>query len=459
MSRRSASGRAAISAPERSLAKALGAVLGLGASFVFLSLALPHPPGGDDVALLAIGVAMALIAPVCWFYGGRIPRLGLHAILALAIAATGGLTYASSVAAGGYGSIFVWAMLIAGYFFPRRLAIAYLAWALVVYAVTLATVESTAGYSPVTRWLITAVSLTVVMGLTSEIVQRRERADARARRFFDISQDMLSTMDLEGRCVEINAAWKTWLGYRPEDMEGRALLDITHPGDLERAMKEAAEVFHGKASAGLETRVRAKDGAWHWLRSTATYAADEQLVYARSTDITALKRVEAEREELLLEVEKLARSDTLTGLPNRRALQEQLPREMTRARRKRAPLCLAIVDVDRFKAYNDSQGHLAGDELLRRCAVAWDSELRGEDTIARFGGEEFVVVIPECPVEQASAILERLRGATPDGQTVSAGLAVWDFEESGEALIGRADAALYAAKESGRDRLVEAATA
>ena len=207
------------------------------------------------------------------------------------------------MAAGGYGSIFVWAMLIAGYFFPRRLAIAYLAWALVVYAVTLATVESTAGYSPVTRWLITAVSLTVVMRLTSEIVQRREHADARARRFFDISQDMLSTMDLEGAASRSTPPGRPGSATAPRTWKA-ALLDITHPGDLERAVKEAAEVFHGTASVGLETRVRAKDGAWHWLRSTATYAADEKLVYARSTDVTALKRVEAEREELLLEVEE-----------------------------------------------------------------------------------------------------------------------------------------------------------
>ena len=131
---------------------------------------------------------------------------------------------------------------------------------------------------------------------------------------------------------------------------------------------------------------------------------------------------------------------------------------MTRARRNRSPLCLAIVDVDRFKDYNDSHGHLAGDELLR-AARCLGLELRGEDTIARFGGEEFVVLLPDCAVEQASAILERLRGATPTDQTVSAGLAVWDFEECREALIGRADAPSTRRRRAGRDRLVEAATA
>jgi diguanylate cyclase (GGDEF)-like protein/PAS domain S-box-containing protein len=268
---------------------------------------------------------------------------------------------------------------------------------------------------------------------------------------------MLSTLDLAGRCVEINAAWRTWLGYRPEDLEGRPLLEITHPGDLKRATKLAAQVFRGEGAEALETRVRAKDGSWHWLRSTATYAADERLVYARSTDVTELKRVEAEREDLLKEVGRLARSDTLTGLPNRRALEEILPREMNRSRRSRSPLCLAMVDVDLFKSYNDTRGHPAGDALLRACARAWDGEVRSADLLARFGGEEFVVLLPDCENGEASAIVERLRAATPNDQTVSAGLARWDFEESADALLERADRALYEAKESGRDRLVEAA--
>ena len=234
----------AIAAPERSLAKAIAVLLALGAGFIVLSLALPHPSGGNDGALALIAGGMALGGGLCWLLSARIPVTAAHAILAGAALANAGAITASAVAAGNYGSLFVWSMLISGYFFPRRVAIAHLAWILLLYAGTLATVESTAGYSPLTRWLFTAVSLTVVMLLTSEIVQRRERADQRARRFFDLSQDMLSTMDVEGRCVEVNAAWKACLGYGAEDMEGRPLLSITHPGDLKRAMQQAQKVFH-----------------------------------------------------------------------------------------------------------------------------------------------------------------------------------------------------------------------
>ena len=94
--------------------------------------------------------------------------------------------------------------------------------------------------------------------------------------------------------------------------------------------------------------------------------------------------------------------------------------------------------------------------MLRDCAAAWDEALRGEDTILRFGGEEFLVVLPDCGAGDATEILERLRAATPDGQTCSAGLAVWRPGESVDELVGRADKALYEAKETGRDRLVSA---
>jgi diguanylate cyclase (GGDEF)-like protein len=129
---------------------------------------------------------------------------------------------------------------------------------------------------------------------------------------------------------------------------------------------------------------------------------------------------------------------------------------MARARRSESELCLAIIDLDHFKAYNDTYGHLAGDVMLRDCAITWDSELRGEDTIVRFGGEEFLVVLPDCTFEQAAEIVERLRVATPGEQTCSAGVACWDFTEMAVDLVGRADSALYRAKAGGRDRLVQA---
>ena len=446
----------AIRAPGRSEARATGALLMAGAGLVALSLVLPHPAGGHLIALITTACGMALVGLACWFASARVPLALTLLLLAGTALVTGVLIWESSVAVGQYGTIFTWATLISAYFFPRRIAAIQLGWLLLVYAGALAEVESTAGYSPVTRWIFAAVSLTVVMLFVNNLVARRNRADVRARHFFDLSQDMLCTMDKHGRCIEVNGAWERNLGFRPSEIRGRRLLDFTHPEDHAQATEEALKVFSGGVSDGLDTRVKAKDGSWHWLRTSSVFEPEEELIYARSSDVTERKRIAQEREDLIAEVQSLAHSDALTGLPNRRVIDEVLPREMARALRAETPLCLAIVDIDHFKAYNDTHGHLAGDAVLRDCAAAWDSQLRGEDTILRYGGEEFLVVLPDCDADDATEIVERLRGATPDEQTCSAGLAVWRAGETVDDLVGRADKALYEAKENGRDRVVSA---
>ncbi len=166
--------------------------------------------------------------------------------------------------------------------------------------------------------------------------------------------------------------------------------------------------------------------------------------------------IAAERERLVATLAEVARTDDLTGLANRRAWDEALERELKRAARDESPLCVGIVDLDHFKEYNDRNGHLAGDRLLKQLAAGWGGELRASDILARYGGEEFALALPGCSLENAVALTERLRAATPSGETASAGIVVWDGEESGEELVGRADAALYEAKHAGRDRIVAA---
>jgi diguanylate cyclase (GGDEF)-like protein/PAS domain S-box-containing protein len=440
--------------PGRPEARATGLLMMAGAGLVAMSLLLPHPSGGHDIALIATASGLALIGFLTWLLSARVPLPLTHALLAGTNLVAAVLIWEAGIAVGQYGTIFVWSTLITAYFFSRRAAAIHLGWLLLVYGGGLAVVESTGGYSPITRWLFTSVSLTVVMLFINNLVARRQRADARARHFFDLSQDMLCTVDTEGRCIEVNGAWEENLGYRPLEMRGKKLLEFTHPDDHAHAIEEARRIFRREASEELETRVQAKDGSWHWISTSSVFEPKEGLVYARSTDITERREIEEEREALIAEVKLLARSDALTGLPNRRALDDQLPREMARALRSETPLCLAIIDIDHFKAYNDTYGHLAGDSILRHCAAAWDAELRGEDTILRFGGEEFLAILPNCEPTAATEIVERLRAATPDGQTCSAGLAVWRPGESVDELVARADTALYEAKEAGRDRLV-----
>lgn len=448
--------RDALGEREHSVARAVGALLVASSGLVALSLLLPHPSGSDEAALIAIAAAMFVVGLFWLALFRHIPVAASHLAIAATAAATGLLIYESGIAAGQYGTIFVWSMLIAGYYFPRQVAFTHLAWLLFVYAVSLAVVGDTASYSPLTRWLFSAISLSVVTFFTGALVARRKQSDLRARRFFDLSQDMLCTSDGRGYFVELNSAWERNIGYSPAELRAVPFIERVHPGDRDRTEAEAADLFTGAGQVAFENRYLAKDGSVHWLRWSATLARDEELVYARATDITEFKRVAEEREGLLTEVEALAATDSLTGLPNRRALDAQLPRELARARRAGSSLCLGLIDIDRFKAYNDANGHLLGDELLRECAIAWDTQLRAEDTIIRFGGEEFLVLMPGASKDEASGILERLREATPGGQTCSAGLACWDPGEGAEDLIARADTALYRAKDSGRDRLVTA---
>ena len=114
---------------------------------------------------------------------------------------------------------------------------------------------------------------------------------------------------------------------------------------------------------------------------------------------------------------------------------------------------VAIIDIDHFKQINDSLGHQAGDRVLRDLAAKWRTMLRADDTIARFGGDEFVVVLPSCARDDARAILQRLHDAAPDGVTCSIGSAELQTGDSASMLITRADAALYQAKRLGRNRL------
>jgi two-component system chemotaxis response regulator CheY len=185
--------------------------------------------------------------------------------------------------------------------------------------------------------------------------------------------------------------------------------------------------------------------------------------------VTELHRRLASQNGELEELNRLlfeqSRKDPLTALGNRLRLREDLEILYARARRYGHSYAVVLCDVDFFKAYNDRYGHLAGDEILRRVAEAISASLRGGDTAYRYGGEEFLIVLPEQSAESAAAIAERLRQAVEDLAitheaseaasvvTVSAGVAALSATGDPDDLLKEADDALYAAKKAGRNRV------
>lgn len=175
-----------------------------------------------------------------------------------------------------------------------------------------------------------------------------------------------------------------------------------------------------------------------------------------------LEGYQRELEEANTRLRTLSRTDSLTGLNNRRALQEHLKNEVERCRRRAAPLSLIILDVDNFKPYNDTFGHPAGDDVLRTVSKILRENRRESDTIARYGGEEFSVLLPFSSSDSAFIVAERFRRAVKNGPweawpvTVSVGVATLGPSMSADALVAAADAALYEAKRMGRDQVTAA---
>lgn len=232
--------------------------------------------------------------------------------------------------------------------------------------------------------------------------------------------------------------------------------EVTEDLRFLRTETAARDGLHAAVAVPVPSRDGVR-GIFEFFSAEAMPRQDElvEMMASLSRQAGRFLDVLEERSELVSRLERLATTDELTGIPNRRGWDEALRREIARSRRNGAPLWVALFDLDEFKFYNDEHGHLAGDELLRQAVREWRSQLRMTDVLARYGGEEFALVFNTDTAKLAlGVVVERLRSATPGGLTCSAGLVRWDGHESPHDLVGRADAALYQAKRAGRDRTV-----
>jgi diguanylate cyclase (GGDEF)-like protein/PAS domain S-box-containing protein len=265
--------------------------------------------------------------------------------------------------------------------------------------------------------------------------------------------------DASGRITQFNPAAQRTFGYSEAEVVGASVMTLICPEDRHVYRSHIETLFSSEdaANAGrtLELRGRRKDGSEFPLElCLLTWrAAPGSLYTCVVRDISRRKQTESQRDELLRRVEAMARTDELTGLANRRAWDEELRRELERSRRLDYNIHVAMLDLDRFKEYNDRFGHQAGDGLLREVGTVWRLIARVTDLIARIGGDEFAVLLSDCSAGSARNVIDRLRESVPEELTCCAGIAAWDGEMSAEQLMAKADAALYRSKDGGRNRV------
>ena len=277
--------------------------------------------------------------------------------------------------------------------------------------------------------------------------------------------------------ADVNERAASLLGYQREELLGQSL-EVLHLSPAHFA--RFSEQVRAKAGKGeviqFEYQLRRKDGSPVWAQLSGKQVAlaglGEGMLWV-ADDITPRKRAEEDQRQIiaeLREVEEALRSqsirDPLTGLFNRRYMEESLQREISKARRKAAPLALFMLDIDHFKPVNDTYGHATGDWVLRKLGELIRHNIREEDIACRYGGEEFVLIFPGISTEDARRRAEELRQRVgqqlvvvsmgqPVGRvTISIGVAMHEPGMDRETLLQEADRALYRAKNEGRNRVV-----
>ena len=308
-----------------------------------------------------------------------------------------------------------------------------------------------------------------VLGILRDVhdeVVNREMLDESERRFrelFDRSPSGLALVTDEGMFAEVNDALCEFLATCRSDLIGSSYDRVLHPDDRQDAQR-AREVYRSERTTAPRTfrhhrRFVLADGGLRWARTSVTRVVDggRPVNLVAFEDVTATKEIEERLRHAALH-------DSLTGLPNRRMLIDALDLALSRRRRSGRRLAVLFVDLDRVKQVNDQLGHEAGDDLLVRVSRRLELAMRVTDTIARVGGDEFVIVCPDLDSETevpvlAERVLEALRvdvtGGVDGPLQVSGSIGIalaCDDLDNANALIAAADRAMYEAKRSGRDR-------
>lgn len=318
-------------------------------------------------------------------------------------------------------------------------------------------------------------------GLLLKRLQRNSREPVRSsseqdslRLLAENCGDVIFRFGLDGRARYISPSVKRLLGCPPKEiyaMGGDVFKNgFLHEEDQDAVGRAVQSHFMGALPENkIEFRIRRRDGETIWVETNCSTIIDKDS--GMPSDIIFTMREMTEKKVLQAQLEALARTDSLTGLANRRTFDETLDREWRRASREKGTLSLLVIDVDSFKNFNDAYGHQAGDDCLRTVAAAIAKHSgRAGDLAARYGGEEFAVILPQTNYDQALAAGERIRSAVEalgiphaNGQagsvvTVSVGAASSMTASGGtiempHGLLQAADMAMYKSKAGGRNRV------
>ncbi|HEY3328105.1 MAG TPA: PAS domain S-box protein [Novimethylophilus sp.] len=309
--------------------------------------------------------------------------------------------------------------------------------------------------------------------LVTDITQRRQAemalraSERRFRKVLESAPIGMALLSLDNHFTQVNRAFCRISGYGWEELLNLTVEDITHPDDTRSYQSIAQHLKTGGIDTyEIEKRYIQKDGQIVWVLLTASLLRDDegapQRIIKQVQDIIHRKKLERE-------LERQAHTDYLTGLANRRHFLELAEHEIAHARRYGGELSVAMLDLDHFKNVNDTYGHQVGDVVLKELAKICQRTLREVDVIGRLGGEEFAILFPETGGNEAYDIIERLREAIATTAvplehaqtlhfTASIGIASFVRADANiDILLNRADKALYEAKISGRNRIVEAA--
>jgi diguanylate cyclase (GGDEF)-like protein/PAS domain S-box-containing protein len=269
----------------------------------------------------------------------------------------------------------------------------------------------------------------------------------------------MALVDLEGRCLQVNDALCRITGHARAAFEATTLQALTHPEDLDVDADFRRELLDGRIpSYQVEKRYRHAWGHYVWGLLTVSLVRDDQ---GKILHVVSQVQDISERRELAQRLEYLIDHDFLTGLANRRRFEQELSREAERVARYGAPGAVLVIDLDNFKEVNDAFGHMAGDDLLKGVAGAIRNRIRQTDLLARIGGDEFGVLLPQADADQAQVAADGIvkalgrhvavLGDQSIRVTASVGLAMFDRLSATE-ILARADIAMYEAKQAGRNR-------